>query len=189
MELGRISVTAGTLQGVTFAYLLTFLHEMSMGSVGGWESPKLLLIWALTGFLVKSFHDCSVTQAILFFTFGGKQLSLQHVYWTYFAYIYQRGFPVGASSKNPPANAGDMRCNLIPGSGGSPGEGQGNLLQYSCLENPMDRGAWWSALHRSKRVEHNWSDLTYMYIFTKQKHCFQGLDLNKKNDVPIKQVI
>ena len=45
--------------------------------------------------------------------------------------------------KNPPANAGDSRdTGSIPGSGRSPGEGNGNPLQYSCLENPMDRGAW-----------------------------------------------
>ena len=42
--------------------------------------------------------------------------------------------------KNPSANTGDM--GLIPGSGRSPGEGNGNPLQYSCLQNPMDRGAW-----------------------------------------------
>ena len=47
--------------------------------------------------------------------------------------------------KNPPANAGDARdMGSIPGSGRSPGEGHGNSIQYSCLENPMDRGAWWS---------------------------------------------
>ena len=44
-------------------------------------------------------------------------------------------------TKNPPANAGDV--GVTPGSGRSPGEGNGNTLQYSCLENPMDRGAWW----------------------------------------------
>ena len=45
--------------------------------------------------------------------------------------------------KNPPANAGDIRdAGLIPGSGRSPGGGHGNPLQYSCLENLMDRGAW-----------------------------------------------
>ena len=44
---------------------------------------------------------------------------------------------------NPPANAGKVRdTGLIPGLGGSPGEGHGNPLQYSCLENPMDKGAW-----------------------------------------------
>ena len=45
--------------------------------------------------------------------------------------------------KNPPANAGDVRgAGLIPGSGRAPGGGHGKPLQYSCLENPMDRGAW-----------------------------------------------
>ena len=47
--------------------------------------------------------------------------------------------------KNPSANAGDL--GLIPGSGRSPGERNGNPLQYSCLENPMDRGAWRAADH------------------------------------------
>ena len=47
--------------------------------------------------------------------------------------------------KNVPANAGDM--GLIPGSGRSSGEGHGNPLQYSCLGNHMDRGAWWATVH------------------------------------------
>ena len=51
--------------------------------------------------------------------------------------------------KNLPANAGDVRdVGLIPGSGRSPGEGHDNPLQYSCLENPMDREAWWATVHR-----------------------------------------
>ena len=51
--------------------------------------------------------------------------------------------------KNPPANAGDAGdMGLIPGSGISPGGEHGNPLQYSCLENPMDRGAWWAVVHR-----------------------------------------
>ena len=50
--------------------------------------------------------------------------------------------------KNLPANAGDIRdLGLIPGLGGSPGEGHVNPIQYSCLENPMDRGAWQAAVH------------------------------------------
>ena len=49
--------------------------------------------------------------------------------------------------KNPPANAGDIRdAGLIPGLGRSPGGGHGNSLQYSCLENAMDRGAWWATV-------------------------------------------
>ena len=57
--------------------------------------------------------------------------------------------------KNPPANAGDARdAGLIPGSGRSPGEGHGNPLQYSCLENPMDRGAWKVTV---QRVANSWT--------------------------------
>ena len=51
--------------------------------------------------------------------------------------------------KNLPANAGGIRYSgSIPGSGRSPGGGIGNPLQYSCLENPMGRGAWWAMAHR-----------------------------------------
>ena len=59
--------------------------------------------------------------------------------------IYRQGFPGGSAVKNPPADAGDV--GLIPGSGGSPGEGNGDPLQYSCLENPMGRGDWWAIVH------------------------------------------
>ena len=55
------------------------------------------------------------------------------------------GFPGGSDSKELACNAGDL--GSIPGSGRSPGEGNGNSLQYSCLENPMDRGAWWAIVH------------------------------------------
>ena len=51
--------------------------------------------------------------------------------------------------ENPPANAGETGdVGLIPGSGRSPGEENGNPLQFSCLENPMDRVAWWATVHR-----------------------------------------
>ena len=49
--------------------------------------------------------------------------------------------------KNPPANGDITYMGLIPGSGRSPGGGHGNPLQYSCLENPVDRGAWWATVH------------------------------------------
>ena len=59
------------------------------------------------------------------------------------------GFPGGAVVKNLPANAGDTRdTSSIPGSGRFPGEGKGNPLQASHLENPMERGAWQAAVHR-----------------------------------------
>ena len=65
--------------------------------------------------------------------------------------MYKKGFPDGSVVKNLPANAGDM--GLVPFWGRSPGEGNGNPLQYSCLENPMDRGAWWATVHE---VARNW---------------------------------
>ena len=55
------------------------------------------------------------------------------------------GFPGGSGVKNPHANAAD--AGSIPGLGRSPGGGNGNPLQHSCLGNPMDRGAWWVAVH------------------------------------------
>ena len=60
--------------------------------------------------------------------------------------------PDGASQvvlvvKNPPASAGDVEVGSIPGLGRSPGEGHGNPLQYSFLENPVDRGAWRATVH------------------------------------------
>ena len=58
------------------------------------------------------------------------------------------GFLGGSMVKNPPANAGDARdMGSILGLGRSPGGGHDNPLQYSCLENPMDRGAWWATVY------------------------------------------
>ena len=58
------------------------------------------------------------------------------------------GFPDGSVVKNQPANAGDAGVvGLNPGLGRSPGGGNGNSLYYSCLENPMDRGAWRATVH------------------------------------------
>ena len=57
--------------------------------------------------------------------------------------------------RNPIANAEDARyMGSTPGSGRSPGGGNGSTLQYSCLENPMDRGAWWATVHGVTRVGH-----------------------------------
>ena len=63
------------------------------------------------------------------------------------------GLPGGSVVKNPPANAGNT--GSIPGSGRFPGEGHGNPLQYSCVGNPMDAGAWWATVHGVTRVTHD----------------------------------
>ena len=61
---------------------------------------------------------------------------------------YSPGFLGGTSGKESTCNSGDTRdTGLIPGLGRSPGGGHGNLLQYSCHENPMDREAWWASVH------------------------------------------
>ena len=61
--------------------------------------------------------------------------------------------------KNPPANAGDARDTVsTPGLGRSSRVGNGNSLQYSCLENPMDGGAWWAAVHGAAESQTRLSD-------------------------------
>ena len=65
------------------------------------------------------------------------------------------GFPDGSAGKESACNAGDTGdVGSIPGSGRSPEEGNGNLLQYSCLENPMDKGAWQAIV---QRVTKSWT--------------------------------
>ena len=70
-----------------------------------------------------------------------------HIIYTH-THIYQ-GLPIWLSGKEYTCNTGDARdAALIPGSGRSPGGGDGNPLEDSCLENPMDRGAWRATVHR-----------------------------------------
>ena len=75
-----------------------------------------------------------------------------------FIVIHAVGFPGGSEVKVSARNAGDL--GSIPGSGSSPGEGNGNPLQYSCLENPMDRGAWWVTVHGVAESRTRLSDFT-----------------------------
>ena len=75
------------------------------------------------------------------------------------------GFPGGLVGKEPTWSAGD--AGSIPGSGRSPGGGHGNPLQYSCLENPMDRGVWWLQSMGSQRVGHDWSNWACTQTSTK----------------------
>ena len=69
------------------------------------------------------------------------------------------GFPGGSEVKASACTAGDL--GSIPGSGRSPGEGNGNQLQYSCLENPMDGGAWWATVHG---VAKSWTRLSDVFL-------------------------
>ena len=72
--------------------------------------------------------------------------------------MYIWGFPGGSEVKASARNVGDL--GSIPGLGKSPGEGNGHPLQYSCLENPMDRGAWWATVHGVAKSQTRLSDFT-----------------------------
>ena len=82
-----------------------------------------------------------------------------HYHWTYKTCDHTKwASQVVLGVKNAPANTGDIRgMSLIPGMGRSPGRGHGNPLQHSCLENPMDRGAWKATVHGVTQNGHGWS--------------------------------
>ena len=73
-------------------------------------------------------------------------------------------FPGGSEVKASACNAGDL--GLSPGSGRFPGEGNGNPLQCSCLENPMDGGAWWAAVHGVAKSQTRLSDFTFFLSYS-----------------------
>ena len=74
------------------------------------------------------------------------------------------GFPGGSEVKASASNAGDP--GSIPGSGRSPREGNGNPLQYSCLENPMDGRAWWAIVHRVAKSRTRLSNFIFFHFLT-----------------------
>ena len=88
-----------------------------------------------------------------------------------------RSFPLSSVCKESACSTGDL--GLIPGSGRSPGGGHGNPLQYSCLENPMDRGAWWATVHgvaKSWTTEGHsqWQQMANQGILTLSKDCWRN---------------
>ena len=84
-----------------------------------------------------------------------------------------KGFPGGSVDKESASNAGDAGdTGLIPGSGRSSGGGHGNPLQYSCLENPMDRGAWWVRVHRVTKNQTRLKQLSTHAHYLTNVNCF-----------------
>ena len=98
-----------------------------------WVSPR-------SNLLIEATEASQLVCSILTHSFGGYRLSIL-------------GFPSGSVGKKSACNTGD--AGLIPGLGRSPGGGNGNPPQYSCLENPMDRGAWQVIVHGVARVGHD----------------------------------
>ena len=78
-----------------------------------------------------------------------------------------KGFPGGSDSKAPVCSAGDL--DSFPGLGRSPGEGNGSPLQYSHLENPMDRGAWWATVHGVAKSWTRLRDSTFIFFHNMKK--------------------
>ena len=89
------------------------------------------------------------------------------------SWYYPICFPGGSEVKASACNVGDL--GSIPGSGRSPGEGNGNPLRYSCLENPMDRGAWWATEHGVAKSQTGLSDFTFTFFiqFAKEEMMLQ----------------
>ena len=82
----------------------------------------------------------------------------------YSVLMYNVGFPGGSVVKNWSASVGDTEdLGSIPGWGRSPGVGNGNPLQCSCLENPMDGGAWWATVHWVAKSQTRLRDLTFTF--------------------------
>ena len=75
------------------------------------------------------------------------------------------GFPGGSEVKNPLAVQEPQKTQVRSLGQEDPWQRTGKPIQYSCLENPMDRGAWWATAHRSPRVRHDWSNLAHMHGF------------------------
>ena len=98
-----------------------------------YTAPPLVLMPRLNIFQDKNL--CTVNKQVPWCKFPGALWMCQ-----------RSAFPGGSDGKESTCNVTDL--GSVPGLGRSPGEGNGNPLQYSCLENPMDRGAWWATVHR-----------------------------------------
>ena len=138
--------------------------------LGWWQSwPRPVL--EEPSFVGTEGYTCwwkSAFPFIIIITIYGVQCASQALYKHYCRSLKSNcKVNIGASQvvlvvKNLSANTGDVRdTGLTPGSGRCPGVGNGNPFQYSCLENPMDRGLWWAIAHRLQGVGHDWSDLAW----------------------------
>ena len=100
--------------------------------------------------------------------------------WILFGNIFLRIFAYGGSmGKASACHVGEL--GLIPGSGSSPGEGNGNPLQYSCLENPMDGGAWRLQSMGSPRVRHDWATSLSLFTFMHWRRKWQPTPENPRD--------
>ena len=130
-------------------------HKWFLDALVQWQDKIFLTsrltfaIWSEKGYFCKNIQTVNFYPHALYFC--------QHLYFLflncYLVKLYLRASLVSSVGKESAYNAGDP--GSIPGSGRFPGKGNGNQLQYSCLENPMDRGAWQPQSIGSQRVEHD----------------------------------
>ena len=135
---------AGHDWATELTWTMTNVHLEHSGESNTWK-----------GCWTSGWRHCS--WAIIWLVFGEevviqKKCILILIFIKYICSIY--GSPGGSVGKESACNMEDL--GSIPVSGRSPGDGNGNPLQYSCLENPMDRGAWWLQSMGSQRVRHKW---------------------------------
>ena len=110
--------------------------------------------------LACGFSTSSAAWEVIYMWLGSRLYI--HIHTHIHRYVYV-GFPGHSDSKDSACNAGDP--GLIPGLGSSPGEGNGNPLQYSCLEISMDRGVWRATVHG---IAKSWTRLSYFHISIKR---------------------
>ena len=124
-----------------------------------WKHAKCPLTWNRLRYTSTTFSNKHWTSILFSNKKGTNYWYMQHHYYTqwktpdlkdYILYdsiytTFGKSFPGSSDGKASAYNTGDL--GLIPGWGRSPGEGNDNPLQYSCLENPMDWGAWWATVH------------------------------------------
>ena len=146
------------MPGIKYPGLLRFKwNKLNLNPcVMGPSLSRLIFLWTLVGKGAWAFHH-----------YLGLSVSFYWISSVDCSHLSSLPSQVTLVVKNLPANAGDTRdTSLIPGSGRSSGEVNGNPLQYSCLENPMNRGAWQATVHGSQRVRHDWSDLSHTQTHT-----------------------
>ena len=132
----------------------------------GSEIPRCNLFWKSEFTLTKVFHAHLLTVRISWKRYLGCKGKSTHQSTTHGLVVYLSnlwGFPGGSDGKASAYSVGDL--GLISGLGRSPGKGNGNPLQYSCLENSMDWGAWWATVHGVAKSPTWLSDFTHSWLF------------------------
>ena len=140
-----------------------FLFCYHLSTVLCWISLSYLLatLWAeLIAFLI-TYRLCFHISLFHFFSCKPQFYYFREVTFQSKPVLIMVKYPGGSDSKESACNVGSL--GLIPGLGRPPRGGHGNPLQYSCLENPTDWGAWWAAVHGSQRVGQDWATNTYSF--------------------------